>query len=415
MATAPTRLRLGAFARRSREAGDLRDADAAERLLQAATALLTLTERIPHRGRLADLLEAWRGGLDAAGFWTALEQEPLETDPRARSATAREAAAVEVWRALRPGCARRMEGREDRWPGAGSRLLRSLARRCRGDALDRGSHRPGRRCAPASARGPRRTSARLPRCRRPRCSELPPARAAIPARGRGAPGDPRRARPGRAVLAGGERGRAVPSAGGARPRPPRTCARLRRPRRRLPAPQRGRRSGRRGPAAARRDRHVGAGPLLAGNSAARRGSGARLGARAPRARGLRRSRPAERRPRPGGRGRPRRAGRSRVARGRPGPRRDRRREAPGWRRPASTRRLQRAARSRDRCARRGGGAARRHTRGSAVVHQPDGARELPVPGPLAARCSASSRRTTAPRSSMHAAADSSSTRRSSSW
>ena len=70
------------------------------RLLQAATALLTLAERIPHRGRLANLLEAWRGGLDAAGFWTALEQEPLETDPRARSATAREAAAVEVWRAF---------------------------------------------------------------------------------------------------------------------------------------------------------------------------------------------------------------------------------------------------------------------------------------------------------------------------
>jgi len=93
-------VRLTAFANRSREAGAARDADAADRLLQAATALLSLAERIPRRGRLADLLEAWRAGLDAAGFWTALEQEPLETDPRARRATAREAAAVEVWRAF---------------------------------------------------------------------------------------------------------------------------------------------------------------------------------------------------------------------------------------------------------------------------------------------------------------------------
>ena len=71
-----------------RSTGDLRDADAAERLLQAATALLALTERIPHRGRLADLLEAWRGGLDAAGFWNALEQEPLEALARDRQLAA---------------------------------------------------------------------------------------------------------------------------------------------------------------------------------------------------------------------------------------------------------------------------------------------------------------------------------------
>src|SRR5262245_59602923 len=93
-------VRLAAFAGRSREAGAARDADEADRLLQAATTLLSLAERIPRRGRLADLLEAWRAGLDAAGFWTALEHEPLETDPRARRAAAREAAAVEVWRAF---------------------------------------------------------------------------------------------------------------------------------------------------------------------------------------------------------------------------------------------------------------------------------------------------------------------------
>ena len=93
-------VRLAGFATRSREAGDVRDAEAAERLLPATTALLAATERIPRRGRLAELLEAWRAGLDAAGFWTALENELLDTDPRARHAAAREAAAVEVWRAF---------------------------------------------------------------------------------------------------------------------------------------------------------------------------------------------------------------------------------------------------------------------------------------------------------------------------
>jgi RecB family exonuclease len=93
-------VRLASFSARSREVGAQRDADEADRLLQAATPLLSLADRIPRRGRLANLLEAWRAGLDAAGFWTALEHEPFETDPRARRATAREAAAVEVWRAF---------------------------------------------------------------------------------------------------------------------------------------------------------------------------------------------------------------------------------------------------------------------------------------------------------------------------
>jgi len=93
-------VRLGAFVRRTRAAKDERSAAAAERLLQAASALLAVADRIPRRGRLADLLEAWRAGLDVAGFWTALEHEPLESDSRARRATAREAAAIEVWRAF---------------------------------------------------------------------------------------------------------------------------------------------------------------------------------------------------------------------------------------------------------------------------------------------------------------------------
>jgi len=93
-------VRLSGFSTRSREAGDARDGDAADRLLGAVTGLLDLAERIPRRGRLGDLLEAWRAGLDAAGFWTALEEEELESDPRARRASAREAAAVEVWRAF---------------------------------------------------------------------------------------------------------------------------------------------------------------------------------------------------------------------------------------------------------------------------------------------------------------------------
>ncbi|HVP62062.1 MAG TPA: PD-(D/E)XK nuclease family protein [Myxococcaceae bacterium] len=93
-------VRLAPFAARSRAAGDLRDADSAERLLRAASALLGLAGRLPGRGRLADLLEAWRAGLEAGGFWTALEREALECDPLARRAAAREAAAVEVWRAF---------------------------------------------------------------------------------------------------------------------------------------------------------------------------------------------------------------------------------------------------------------------------------------------------------------------------
>jgi RecB family exonuclease len=93
-------VRLAAFARRSRAAGQDADAEAAERLLAAASALLGAADRIPRRGRLADLVEAWRSGLESAGFWTALEREPLESDPRARRASAREAAAIEVWRAF---------------------------------------------------------------------------------------------------------------------------------------------------------------------------------------------------------------------------------------------------------------------------------------------------------------------------
>ncbi len=93
-------VRLSAFAARRRAAGEPRDAESAERVLEATHALLGLAGRIPRRGRLSELLEAWRAGLEAGGFWTALEREPLEADPPARRATAREAAAVEAWRAF---------------------------------------------------------------------------------------------------------------------------------------------------------------------------------------------------------------------------------------------------------------------------------------------------------------------------
>ena len=94
------RVRLSAFAARRRAAGEVGEADAAERLLEEASALLRLAERIPERGRLPELLEAWRAGLESAGFWSALEREPLEPDARDRMAAAREAAAVETWRAF---------------------------------------------------------------------------------------------------------------------------------------------------------------------------------------------------------------------------------------------------------------------------------------------------------------------------
>ena len=98
--TSAYQVRLGAFVRRSRAAGNERGAVAAERLLRSASTILAVADRIPRRGRLPDLLEAWRAGLESAGFWTALENEPLESDLRARRATAREAAAIEVWRAF---------------------------------------------------------------------------------------------------------------------------------------------------------------------------------------------------------------------------------------------------------------------------------------------------------------------------
>src|SRR5262249_27330303 len=93
-------IRLASFAARSREVGATHDAGSADRLLQAATTLPSPAQRLPRRGRLADLLEAWRAGLEMAGFWTALDREPLESDARERRSTAREAAAVEVWRAF---------------------------------------------------------------------------------------------------------------------------------------------------------------------------------------------------------------------------------------------------------------------------------------------------------------------------
>ena len=93
-------VRLTAYAVRRREVGDGREAERAERLRESARRALGVAARIPSRGRLPELLEAWRAGLEAAGFWTALEREPLEEDARARRDSAREAAAIEVWRAF---------------------------------------------------------------------------------------------------------------------------------------------------------------------------------------------------------------------------------------------------------------------------------------------------------------------------
>src|SRR5215472_12181371 len=94
------RVRLAAFSARRRAVQDDRSARAADQLLDASERLLALADRLPRRARLADLLEAWRAGLETGGFWTALEHEALATDGEARRSSAREAAAIEVWRAF---------------------------------------------------------------------------------------------------------------------------------------------------------------------------------------------------------------------------------------------------------------------------------------------------------------------------
>ncbi len=211
-------VRLTAYAGRRREVGDGREAERAERLGEAVRRLLGVAARIPSRARLPEMLEAWRAGLDVAGFWTALEREPLEEDARARRASAREAAAVEVWRAfvrdIRAGWkAARMRG-----AGDGPGPVRPLAPR-RGREPAR-LHRPWgpRRSGRAPARGAGPAPVRLPRRRRARCGEPSPACRAGPARRRGAAGDPRRARARGRPLAGRERRRpgrlARPSTGG---------------------------------------------------------------------------------------------------------------------------------------------------------------------------------------------------------
>ena len=90
-------VRLAALAGRLGER-DRRTAAAVERVQTAVAALQTTLGRAPARAPLAVHLEAWRAGLEAAGFWTALETEAFDDGPPARLAAAREAEAVETWR-----------------------------------------------------------------------------------------------------------------------------------------------------------------------------------------------------------------------------------------------------------------------------------------------------------------------------
>jgi RecB family exonuclease len=79
---------------------DRRTAAAVEQLQTAVSALQAALGRAPARAPLAVHLEAWRAGLEAAGFWTALDAEPFDAGAGARQAAARESAAVETWRAF---------------------------------------------------------------------------------------------------------------------------------------------------------------------------------------------------------------------------------------------------------------------------------------------------------------------------
>jgi RecB family exonuclease len=92
-------VRLGSLAGRLGER-DRRTAAAVEQLRAAVLALQSAVGKAPAQASLAVHLEAWRGGLEAAGFWTALDGEPFDTGAPSRLAAARESAAVETWRAF---------------------------------------------------------------------------------------------------------------------------------------------------------------------------------------------------------------------------------------------------------------------------------------------------------------------------
>ena len=92
-------VRLGALAGRLGER-DRRAAAAVERLRGAVSALQSAVGGAPAQAPLAVHLEAWRAGLEAVGFWTALEGEAFDAGAPSRLAAARESAAVETWRAF---------------------------------------------------------------------------------------------------------------------------------------------------------------------------------------------------------------------------------------------------------------------------------------------------------------------------
>jgi ATP-dependent helicase/nuclease subunit B len=93
-------VRLGALASRLQLSGESRTAARAERLIAGIAELRAKAAGVAGRAPLATHLEAWRAGLEAVGFWSVLDEAPFDLGMAARRATAREAAAVEVWRAF---------------------------------------------------------------------------------------------------------------------------------------------------------------------------------------------------------------------------------------------------------------------------------------------------------------------------
>jgi ATP-dependent helicase/nuclease subunit B len=93
-------VRLAALVARLRLSEESRTAARAERLAAAVAELRGRAAGLAGRAPLATHLEAWRAGLEAMGFWSALDEAPFDLGRAARRAAAREAAALEVWRAF---------------------------------------------------------------------------------------------------------------------------------------------------------------------------------------------------------------------------------------------------------------------------------------------------------------------------
>ena len=368
-------VRLSAYAGRRRALGDGREAERAERLRDAVRRLLDVAVRLPVRGRLPDMLEAWRAGLDVVGFWTALEREPLEDDPKARRATAREAAAVEVWREL-------VRDSRAGWKAA----------RARGPEVDRAGF--ARWLLDAAGHLPVSTGGGVPGGVDVLLLESLGQRrlAFLGIAGLDAASFPRR--PGPSLL-GEEERQAIHGVLGRVAVPSQVVAEA------IDRWRLGRALATAEQVVVGRRRSAGGAPadvvqrLLAvtgaverdlsraGGARPRGGAGALLGSPAPGARGLGRARPAKRAPGPGRRRRARSARRCAVARRGAGARRRRGRAPPGRRRAPSPRGAQRPDRPGGGGPRRGRGPARRLPREPAVLHQPERARQLPVPGAVA--------------------------------